>query len=201
MRLQPKLILLFLCVSLVPFGIIGHYTYTLSTESMEDHAFVHLTSVAQTRADHLSSWIVYMQDNAMVIASAPSVVRSIEVMATADPASSEYQQAKGVIEEFDDIAMAGYSTFDEIFVLDRGGTVIASTNKNIIGDNRSSREYYREGLYNTHLTSAYISPTLQVPTMMVSAPVLLDDNRTIGMVVCRTNFNMLHKTIHDRTGL
>lgn len=201
MRLQPKLILLFLCVSLVPFGIIGHYTYTLSTESMEDHAFVHLTSVAQTRADHLSSWIVYMQDNAMVVASAPSVVRSIEVMATADPASSEYQQAKGVIEEFDDIAMAGYSTFDEIFVLDRGGTVIASTNKNIIGDNRSSREYYREGLYNTHLTSAYISPTLNVPTMMVSAPVLLDDNRTIGVVVCRTNFNMLHETIHDRTGL
>jgi PAS domain S-box-containing protein len=201
MRLQPKLILLFFCVSILPFGIIGHYTYTLSTESMENHAFIHLTSVAHTRADHLGSWIMYMQDNAKVVASAPSVVRSIEVMATADPTSIEYQQAKDAIEVFGDIAMRGYATFDEIFVLDRGGTVVASTNKNIIGDNRSSREYYREGLHDTHLTSAYISPTLHVPTILVSAPVLLDDNRTIGVVVCRTNFNMLHATIHDRTGL
>ncbi len=201
MRLQPKLILLFLCVSIVPFGIIGHYTHTLSTESMEEHAFIHLKSVAHTRADHLGSWIVYMQDNAKVVASAPSVVRNIEVMGMADPTSIEYQQAKEVIEEFGGIAMEGYGTFDEIFVLDRGGTVIASTNKNIIGENRSSREYYHEGLQAPHLTSAYISQTLHVPTMLVSAPVLLDDNRTIGVVVCRTNFHMLHATIHDRTGL
>ncbi|MEA1905801.1 MAG: ATP-binding protein [Euryarchaeota archaeon] len=201
MRLQPKLILLFFCVSIVPFGIIGYHTYTLSTESLEEHAFVHLTSVAHTRADHLGSWIVYVQDNAKVVASAPSVIRNLEVMETADPASIEYRQAKEVIEEFGGIAMEGYATFDEIFVLDHGGTVIASTNKDIIGDNRSSREYYREGLQATHLTSTYISKTLHVPTMLVSAPVLLDDNRTIGIVVCRTNFNMLHETIHDRTGL
>ncbi len=201
MRLQLRLILLFLCVSIVPFSIIGYYTYTLSTESMEDDAFAHLTSLAQTRADYLVSWIVYMQDNAEVVAGAPSVVRNIEVMATADPSSIEYQQAKDAIEAFEDIAMEGYATFDEIFVLDCGGTIIASTNKNIIGDDRSSREYYREGLHATHLTSAYISPTLQVPTMLVCAPVLLDDNRTIGVVVCRTNFNMLHATIHDRKGL
>ncbi|RZN42769.1 MAG: HAMP domain-containing protein [Methanosarcinales archaeon] len=201
MRLQPKLIILFFCVSIVPFGIIGYHTYTLSAESMEDHAFVHLNSVAHTRAGHLGSWIVYMQDNAKVVASAPSVVRNIEVMVTADPVSIEYRQAKDAVEAFGDIAMEGYATFDEIFILDRGGTVIASTNKNIIGDNRSSREYYREGLHAAHLTSAYISKTLNVPTILVSAPVLLDDNRTIGVVVCRTNFNMLHETIHDRTGL
>ncbi len=201
MQLQPKLIILFLCVSIVPFSIIGYYTYTLSIESMEADAFEHLTSLAQTRADYLVSWIVYMQDNAVVVAGAPSVVRNVEVMATADPSSIEYRQAKDAVEEFEDIAMKGYATFDEIFVLDSSGTVIASTNKNIIGDNRSSREYYREGLHATCLTSAYTSPTLQVPTMLVSAPVLHDDNRTIGVVVCRTNFNMIHATIHDRKGL
>jgi two-component system phosphate regulon sensor histidine kinase PhoR len=200
MRLQIKLILLFLSVSIVPFGIIGYYTYTLSTESMEDHAFVHLTSVAHTRADYLDSWFVYMRDNAEVVAGAPSMVQNLEVMQTADPSSIEYKQAKDGIEAFEDLAMEGYATFDEIFVLDRGGTIIASTNQNIVGDNRSSREYYREGLHAAHLTSAYISPTLDVPTMLVSAPVR-SGNRTIGVVVCRTNFNMLHATIHDRKGL
>jgi two-component system phosphate regulon sensor histidine kinase PhoR len=200
MRLQFKLIILFLSVSIVPFGIIGYYTYTLSTESMEDHAFVHLTSVAHTRADYLDSWFVYMQDNAKVVAGAPTVVRNLGVMETANSSSIEYQQAKGGIEAFEDLAMEGYATFDEILVLDRGGTIVASTNKNVVGENRSSREYYREGLHAAHMTRAYTSPTLQVPTMLVSAPVR-SGNRTIGVVVCRTNLNMLHATIRDRKGL
>ncbi len=200
MRLQFKLIILFLSVSIVPFGIIGYYTYTLSTESMEDHAFVHLTSVAHTRADYLDSWFVYMQDNAEVVAGAPSVVWNLGVMETANSSSIEYQQAKEAIEAFEDLAMEGYATFDEILVLDSGGTIVASTNKNVVGENRSSREYYREGLHAAHMTSAYTSPTLNVPTMLVSAPVR-SGNRTIGVVVCRTNFDLLHTTIHDRKGL
>ncbi|HIE31594.1 MAG TPA: PAS domain-containing protein, partial [Methanosarcinales archaeon] len=200
MRLQLKLVLLFLSVSIVPFGIIGYYTYTLSAESMENHAFVHLTSVAHTRADYLDSWIIYIQDNAEVVAGAPSVVQNLEAMEAANSSSIEYRQAKKAIEAFEDLAMEGYATFDEIFVLDSGGTIVASTNKNIIGENRSSREYYREGRHAAHLTSAYISPTLDIPTMLVSAPVR-SGNITIGVVVCRTNFNMLHATIHDRKGL
>ncbi|HDJ38130.1 MAG TPA: hypothetical protein ENF24_02965, partial [Methanosarcinales archaeon] len=57
MRLQFRLILLLVLVSIVPFTILGYYTYDLSAKSMERHATIHLTSVADTRADYLDSWL------------------------------------------------------------------------------------------------------------------------------------------------
>ncbi len=73
MRLQFKLILLFIAVSIVPFGIIGYYTYTISAESMEDYAITHLTSVAETRADYIDTWLAEQKGATMIIAGTSAV--------------------------------------------------------------------------------------------------------------------------------
>lgn len=200
MRLQFKLILLLISVSIVPFGIIGYYTYDLSTRSMEDDAVVHLTSVAHTRADYIDSWLAHRRGDASVIAGAAPIVHNVEVMRTTDPSSDEYRQAKEDIETFENLVMEEYGAFDEMFVLDESGIIVASTDESTIGDDRSSREYYHEGLNDTHLTDVYTSPRLHVPTMLVSAP-LLFDNRTIGVVVGRINLSTINTIASDRRGL
>jgi len=200
MRLQFKLILLFIAISIVPFSIIGYYTYTLSAESMEGHAIMHLNSVAETKANHIDACLAVQRGATRVIACTPSVVQDINVLTTADPSSEEYQQATEGMARFEDIVADEYTTFDEIFVLDPDGIVITSTDEEVIGDDRSSREYYRFGLNETHLTGVYGSPTLHRPTMLVSTPILIDD-RVIGVVVGRIDMSMIHTTIQDRRGL
>jgi PAS domain S-box-containing protein len=200
MRLQFKLILLFIAISIVPFSIIGYYTYTLSAESMEDHAIMHLNSVAETKANHIDACLAVQRGATRVIACTPSVVQDINVLTTADPSSEEYQQATEGMARFEDIVADEYTTFDEIFVLDLDGIVITSTDEEVIGDDRSLREYYRFGLNETHLTGVYESPTLHRPTMLVSTPILIDD-RAIGVVVGRIDMSMIHTTIQDRRGL
>ncbi|MEA1868892.1 MAG: cache domain-containing protein [Euryarchaeota archaeon] len=199
MRLQFKLILLFIAISIVPFSIIGYYTYTLSAESMEDHAIMHLNSVAETKANHIDAWLG-QRGATRVIARTPSVVQDVTVLTTADPSSEEYHQATEGMARFGDIVTDEYTTFDEIFVLDPDGIVITSTNEAVIGGDRSSREYYRFGLNETHLTGVYESPTLHIPTMLVSTPILIDD-LTIGVVVGRIDMGMIHTTIQDSRGL
>ncbi|MEA1943782.1 MAG: ATP-binding protein [Euryarchaeota archaeon] len=200
MRLQFKLILLLISVSIVPFGIIGYYTYDLSARSMENHAVVHLTSVAQTRADYIDSWLAQRQGDAGVIAGAAPVVHNIEVMRTTDPSNEGYQQAKEKIEAFGNLVKEEYGAFDEMFVLNTDGIIVASTDESTIGDDRSSREYYYCGLSDTHLTDVYSSPRLHVPTMLVSTP-LSSDSRTIGVMVGRINLSTIHTIVCDRKGL
>ena len=200
MRLQFKLILLFIAISIVPFSIIGYYTYTLSAESMEDHAIAHLTSVAQTRADYIVTWLAEQKGAARIVAGTSAVAYNLEVMRTTHPSSKEYLQARGMIEEFGDIVKAESGDFEAVFVLDAEGIIIASTNGEIHGDDKSSREYYRVGLNETCITDVYESPTLHRPTMLVSTPLIID-NRTVGVAVGRINISTIHRTIKDRKGL
>ncbi|KAF5411743.1 MAG: Methyl sulfide methyltransferase-associated sensor [Candidatus Methanogasteraceae archaeon] len=200
MRLQFRLILTLVAISTIPFGIIGYYTYDYSTTSMEDHARVHLNSVAQTRADYINSWLAQQMGTAKVIARTTSIVNDVMVIKTANISSDEYRDAVAEIAKFGDIIREESGTFDEAFMLDESGTVIASTNGDVIGDNRSSREYYREGLNQTHLTNVYESPTINIPTMLVSTP-LIRDNRTIGVIVGRINLTTIHATVRDRKHL
>jgi len=200
MRLQFKLILLFIAISIVPFSIIGYYTYTLSAESMKDHAIMHLNSVAKAKANHIDAWLAEQRGVIRVIAHAPSVVQDINVLTTADLSSGEYQQATEGMAKFGDIVTDECTTFDEIFVLGPDGIVIASTEDGVIGADRSSREYYRFGLDGTHLTGVYESPMLHRPTMLVSTPILIDD-RAIGVVVGRIDMNMIPATMQDYRGI
>ncbi|KAF5414618.1 MAG: Methyl sulfide methyltransferase-associated sensor [Candidatus Methanogaster sp.] len=200
MRLQFKLILLFIAISIVPFGVIGYYTYTISAESMEAHAIMHLNSVAEAKANQINSWLAEQRGVIRVIARTPSVVQDINVMTTADPSSEAYQQATEGMARFGDMVTEECNTFDEIFVLAPDGIVIASTDKAVIGDDRSSREYYRFGLNETHLTGVYESPMLHKSTMLISTPILIDD-RTIGVVVGRICINMIPATIQDCRGI
>ena len=200
MRLQFKLILLFIAISIVPFSIIGYYTYTLSAESMEDHAIMHLNSVAKAKANHIDAWLAEQRGVIRVIAHTPSVVQDINVLTTADLSSGEYQQATEGMAKFGDIVTDECTTFDEIFVLGPDGIVIASTEEGVIGEDRSSREYYRFGLNETHLTGVYESPMLHRPTMLVSTPILIDD-RAIGVVVGRIDMNMIPATMQDCRGI
>ena len=140
MRLQFKLILLFIAISIVPFSIIGYYTYTLSAESMEDHAIAHLTSVAETRADYMGAWLAEQKSAARVLAGTSAVAFNMEVMRTTHPPSKEYLQAKDAIGEVGDIVKAESGDFEEVFVLDGDGIIVLSTNGEAIGDNKSSRE-------------------------------------------------------------
>lgn len=200
MRLQFKLILTLVAISTIPFGIIGYYTYDYSTTSMEGYAHAHLDSVAQTRADYINSWLAQQMGAAKVIARTTSIVNDVMVITTADPSSEEYMDAIGEIVKFGNIIRDESGTFDEALILDLNGTVIASTNGDIIGDDRSLREYYLGGLNQTHLTNVYESPTINRPTMLVSTP-LIHDNRTIGVVVGRINLSTIHTTVRDRKHL
>ncbi|MEA3282581.1 MAG: ATP-binding protein, partial [Euryarchaeota archaeon] len=109
-------------------------------------------------------------------------------------------QAKDTIGEFGGIVKAESGDFEEVFVLDMEGIVVSSTDWEILGGDKSSREYYRAGLNETHITDIYESPALQKPTMLVSTPLIIG-NRTVGVVVGRINISTIHRTISDRKGL
>jgi PAS domain S-box-containing protein len=156
--------------------------------------------VAETRADYIDTWLAEQKSAARVLAGTSVVALNLEVMRTTHPSSKEYQQAKDTIGEFGDTVKAESGDFEEVFVLDTEGVIVSSTNGVTIGDDKSSREYYRAGLNETHITDVYESPALQKPTMLVSTPLSIG-NRTVGVVVGRINTSTIHMTISDRRGI
>ena len=106
-----------------------------------------------------------------------------------------------VMRRLKDTAQTKEYTYD-VFVLDPKGTIIASSDEEDIGKDKSNDPYFLGGKERVFIKDAYISSNKQRKTLAFSAPILnKEDNRFLGVVVLRESSEVLSQITTDRTGL
>jgi len=100
-----------------------------------------------------------------------------------------------VMQRLQNTAQVGEYTYD-IFVLDAKGTIVASSDKEDIGEDKSNDPYFLRGKEGIFIKDAYISSNKQKETLAFSAPI-----RFLGVVVFRISPEQLFKITTNRTGL
>ena len=89
-----------------------------------------------------------------------------------------------------------------VFVLNKAGIVIASSQKDDIGTDKSSDLYFLAGKQTVHIKDAYLSSFEKTPTIAFSAPVFGEEDTVfLGVVVIKVSMKALNKIVADRTGL
>jgi methyl-accepting chemotaxis protein len=181
--ISAKLIILFLIVSLLPFSIIGIFSYSRSKASLEKAIDDNMTSVLNSRVGHVENFITVSLD---VVTTASSLSLFQDNLYNISKGIDVEKSARLLEDAMDDWASNSH-VFYRAKILNLKGDVIATTKKILddMGVNRADTDYFREGLKAPYVSEPYISLDDNVPVIAYACPVYSPVRKTevIGVLV------------------
>jgi len=188
--------LLIICVSLIAV-IISLYSFSLiSNNILEEAVFNHLETVAQSKASHITTYLEKEIDT---------------IEASAKNWFLEEELAKGIggenlliiqkeLEDLFDVS----PDYIELFLLNKEGLVVASTNAKFVGLDESNKKYFTEPKKNMkgYIADVYEAEEEEGGAYLVSSSVIRHDSIDFtGVLIARIKLDSLEKITTDRTGL
>ncbi len=182
--LTGRFILWFLAVGIIPMAVVGYLSYYQASQALHQEGNDELEAVSETGEEAVIE--MFLGD-----------LRQIEALTFNDLLHTTEYDAERVAEISEDLVNAheDFSEFYEIFYLDAGGTVIASTDESFVGQNRANDPYYTEVIATgePYIKDPYSSDVTGKIGYSVSAPVT-DHNsgQIVGVMVGRMTMDSLN---------
>jgi signal transduction histidine kinase/CheY-like chemotaxis protein len=96
--------------------------------------------------------------------------------------------------------LEGRHEFSKVTVLDKNGTVVASTDEVSVGSYKSADKTYLKAKETTYIRDMHISKTSGMPVVEIAVPVLLN-GEFFGVIIVALEVKELFNITSDRTGL
>jgi len=91
--------------------------------------------------------------------------------------------------------------FEEVFLINSVGEVIASTTKENIGKIHEKKEYFLKGKESTFIQNVYYDSSLKKPAIVISTPLIDSQGNNIGVVAGKSKINEISSLMTQRIGL
>jgi len=188
--------LLIICISLIAV-IIGLYSFSLTSNNiLKEAVFNHLDTVAQAKASHMTSYLEKEVDT--IEASSKNWFFEEELAKGIGKENLPTMQKE--LEDLFDVS----PDYIELFLLNKQGTVVASTNNKFVGLDESNKKYFTEPKKNMkgYIADVYEAEEEEEGGYLVSSSVIRHDSIDFaGVLIARIKLDSLEKITTDRTGL
>ncbi len=149
-----------------------------------------LNAIAASQANHIRHLLRTHKDKINFINMNKGFVGLLETFVDDPKYGSLYDKV------LDRLNKSLHEEFDEIFILDKNGQVVISTDERKIGQDRSNNDYFVNSKKNFYIKDAYEAGTTGESSMAVSAPIISENaNEFFGVLVVRIKMDNLNKTI------
>jgi PAS domain S-box-containing protein len=201
LKLTSKLTLVFISFAaalLIGVESIGFY-HTQS--ALRAATLKELEATAGEKEGAVAAWVEERQTDVAALAVTPGIIQSVSALVQAAHDSPHRRKIHDrLVAELEPRVLAG--EFQDLFLLDPvSGKVILAVLPGREGQSKASRAYFLEGRKGTYITPIYLSPELQAPTMLASAPVLDGHGNLLAVLAGRLNLDELSTILQRRTGL
>jgi len=194
--LKRNFIFLFLVLSLVPLFTVSLISYFSFKNSLHNTISTHLFEIAKNKGIALQKWLFERHADAEVFAQSPTVVESVVAIKNQKNDIISKEKYSFIAIKYLRLVKNKYDCYDEIFILDKNGQMIITTEK--IENIEVDRDYFREAIKGrTFNTDIYLSPLIHRPTMIVAAPVRNSMEEIIGVLVERIKLDAINKLMRD----
>lgn len=199
--IKGKLGIIFLILAFMPLFIMRLIVYPITQNTLRQELVDDLARVGDRQVTLLKSWLKERENDAIVIASDPGVIRSMELMQDVDEEFGETVKHLRFIKE-----QYGYKG---ISVIDRTGRVRITTELELEGKDVSKFDYFKNALAGETFTTKIRPSEVQVeneigqmelglPTMFVFTPIKgASINSNIGVVILRINVIAISKIMQS----
>ena len=165
----------------------------------------HLQTIRDFRVTEVTGWLSRISDDMRIISSSMEVRRTGTALSSGiEPGAGEREVLRKSLSNY----LQNQNIYLEFFIISaQSGKIVFSTNRDSIGDDRSSHGYLTGALRkrDIHITDIYYSKSLNIPTMTFSVPVYpprmgIADPQCV--LVARIYLERsLYSFLLDRTGL
>lgn len=194
--LKRNFIFLFLVLSLVPLFTVSLISYFSFKNSLHNTISTHLFEIAKNKGTALQKWLFERHTDAEVFAQSPTIVESVTAVRNPKNDFINKEKYSFIAIKYLRLVKNKYDCYDEIFILDKNGQMIITTEK--IENIEVNRDYFREAIKGrTFNTDIYLSPLIHRPTMIVAAPVRNSREEIIGVLVERIKLDAINKLMRD----
>ncbi|MBZ0292048.1 MAG: methyl-accepting chemotaxis protein [Anaerolineae bacterium] len=213
--LQSHLTLWFLLLGLVPLIVLGVLSLVNANNALKDSIDSTLNGLAETKAHHLNHWFAHSKNIAESLADSPAlrgertssmigvnvISRTRNEIESVDIYTSAHSLALDTMRSYAD-------TFEEVdaaFLTDASGTVVVSTNEELVPEGTSLSEIptidLERGMQSTYLSDIFLSIDGVTKIFVVGTPIKDQSGKSIGMLAIRTKLDALNDITQDYTGL
>ena len=197
MKIRLKILLTIFILVVITGMTTTMVNQRFSEDMIEQDICNHLLTAAESRADHVETFLNGKKEAIGQLSG--SVV--MERLLLADRDDPDYSR------KYDDVTKRLKRTAEineythGIFVLDKNGTIIASSDENDIGKDKSNDSLFMGAKQDVFVKDAYFSHDKKIDSITFSAPVFDEDNAAfLGVVANRVSMEELNKITTDRTG-
>jgi signal transduction histidine kinase len=202
MRLNARLSLLFLLLTIFPVFLVGYLSFQNSRESIRDRNANHLISTNLLKKKEFERWI---QGNALtleILAKSPFFRETFPLILAAylETDTRQWEAHRQIMDYLLPVAEGG--EISELFVLRASdGQVLISTNAWQEGKFMDDRPYFIRGKTGTFIQNVYYSMTTQQVAMTISTPLRDASGNTIAVLAGRLDLSILSGIMKIQSGL
>jgi PAS domain S-box-containing protein len=198
MKIADKITLSFFTAALIIICIATPILYIIERDNLKEAIFDHLNTTTQSRARHIETFLA--ANKAAIEQLSESAVIKRFLLTSKDDESYSRNLNDVMVRLEDTIDVAEY--FYNLFVLNKDGIIVVSTESEDIGKDRSADFYFLDAQKVPFIKDAYVSQYTKRNSLAFSAPLV--DHRTgefLGVIVVTSNLDGLGKITIDRSGL
>jgi len=179
--IAAKLSAALLVAAIAPMSFTAYYNLRQSLESVEASEYRKLELSAASTASRLDRLIIDIQRVVFQVSSDRNVVGLLASKAPAKQAAFHTNLQWTLSNIF-----RSNPEFDAVFIIDKFGRCLASTDPTFIGQNYAFREYFRSSIQgNSYVSSILVGQTTKRPGLFFSNPVRSDDGEIVGVTVLK----------------
>lgn len=199
MRIANKISFSFLVTGLAVASIVSPIVYSTVKNDLEKTIFAHLETTAHSRTEHIITFLNDDKGKVAMLAESDSVELVLNSYSSGSISFSQVQEK--LKHQLQEVLEADEEAF-EVFIIDREGKIISSTNDRSVGADKSTDAYFLQGRDRPHIKDVYRSQATGEVGYAISAPIKADQTgELLGVAVFRFSMEDLSAITTDRTGL
>jgi signal transduction histidine kinase len=201
--IKRKLLLFSLCISLIPILIITTVFYLSARRSIEQQINQKMVAIVESKALHIETILKAISGRTIDFSSDGYIRNNLDVIG--QKALLEHNAVINLSKHLENNKMPLDPDIAAISILNKAGTVVASTIKSVIGKDFSSHEEYIQITDNdtsvfTH--RPHFSENLGIYVLEVAAPITsMKSSEITGIIINAYNDDLIDKIASNHKGM
>jgi len=195
LKIRTKIILPILLTAVIVLSAATFYSYSFNVKSIETAVSAHLETAAYTRAYHVETVLKMYEQRARMLTSKTWLRKHLKsYLETGD------EEYKIKIEQILADTQTENPKFLHISIINLGGQIIISTNKNLVGKDISNRDFFINGRKDYTISDYHYSEHEDNSRLHIAGPLILD-GEFLGVVAVASDGKTVESAVAEYSGL
>jgi GAF domain-containing protein len=199
--IHTRLLIAFGTVAFVPVLVLIVGMVLVGLRSTQAAAVNQLEAVADLKESEIDTWLTDLQVDLQMALLGSDVRTHVQTLAQAGRGPEEGDKSYQLLTDRLNAVRLQSGRYEELFLIDTEGTIIASSDAAHEGQVRRNQAYFKEGLEAAFLQAPYYSTTDARTYLYASHPILNEEGQPLGVLAGSASLDILNKVVSQGGGL